>query len=166
MSTPATQTDLRDTARRVDRQAVQAMRQWAVPSLRGALALVYVWFGILKIVRESPVEPLIEDAYPRMPYPAFHYLLGAWEIAIGAGLAAPLVLPKDKADAVTRGTLAAFWIQLAGTMAPVVLAPGKVWKRKPLLLTMTGEFIAKNLVLAAAGVAIGSSVRPASRRSP
>ena len=129
--------------------------------MRAALALVYIWFGYLKLIRRSPISGLIEDAYPRMPYPAFHYVLGAWEVAVGAGLAAPL-LPLDKrtSDVVTRVTLGTFWLQLAGTMAPIVLAPHRVFKGRPDLLTMTGEFIAKNAVLAAAGLVIGSTVRP------
>jgi hypothetical protein len=136
------------------------MERWSVPALRAALAAVYIWFGYLKLIRRSPISGLIEDAYPMMPYPAFHYVLGAWEVAIGVGLAAP-ALPLDKrtSDVVTRLTLGTFWLQLAGTMAPAVLTPHRVFKGRPDLLTMTGEFIAKNTILAAAGLVIGSTVR-------
>ena len=147
-------------AAEVDREFVAFMERWSVPSLRGALALVYIWFGYLKLIGRSPISGVIEDAYPMMPYPAFHYVLGAWEVAVGAGLAAPLLpLSKKRSDVLTRLTLGAFWLQLAGTMAPAVLAPKRVFKGRPDLLTVTGEFIAKNAVLAAAGLVIGSTVR-------
>jgi hypothetical protein len=142
------------------------MERWSIPSLRAALALVYVWFGYLKLIGRSPISGLIEDAYPMMPYPAFHYVLGAWEVAIGAGLAAPLLpLNQKTSDVLTRVTLGTFWLQLAGTMAPAVLAPERVFKGRPDLLTMTGEFIAKNAVLAAAGLVIGSTVSRARFRT-
>ncbi|HET9200627.1 MAG TPA: hypothetical protein VFO84_06600 [Dehalococcoidia bacterium] len=135
------------------------MQRWSVPALRASLALVYLWFGYLKLVRRSPVSGLIEDAYPMMPYPAFHYVLGAWEVAIGAGLAAPLLpISKKASDALTRMTLGTFWLQLAGAMAPAILARERVFNGRPDLLTITGEFLAKNAVLAAAGLVIGSTV--------
>jgi hypothetical protein len=144
----------------VDREFVGFMERWSVPSLRVALAFVYIWFGYLKLIGRSPISDLIEDAYPMMPYPAFHYVLGAWEVAIGAGLAGPLLpFNKKTSDALTRVALGTLWLQLAGTMAPALLAPQRVFKGRPDLLTMTGEFIAKNVVLATAGLVIGSTVR-------
>gem|GEM_PF-3161571 len=56
-----------------------------------------------------------------------------------------------------RLTLLLFWLQMAGTF--LVLRPEVSFQRNnPLLLTMTGEFVVKNLVLIAAGLVIGSTV--------
>ena len=153
-------------ATELDRDFIRFMEQWSIPSLRAALALVYLWFGYLKLIGRSPISGLIEDAYPSMPYPAFHYVLGGWEVAVGAGLAAPLFpLSEKTSDVLTRVTLGSFWLQLAGTMAPAFLTPHRVFKGRPDLLTMTGEFIAKNAVLAAAGLVIGSTVRRRQERA-
>lgn len=58
-----------------------------------------------------------------------------------------------------RLTLLLFWLQIAGTFLVLVLRPEVSFQRNnPLLLTMTGEFVVKNLVLIAAGLVIGSTV--------
>lgn len=138
------------------------MLRWGILALRAALALVFIWFGLLKLTDQSPISPLIEDAFPWMPYPAFHYVLGAWELIIGLGLAAPLVpISTNAAGVITRVTLALLWLQLGGTFMPMVLEPGAIWDNYPPLLTLTGEFIVKNIVLATAGLAIGATVRNA-----
>jgi uncharacterized membrane protein YkgB len=143
------------------------MARWGVPALRAALAIVFIWFGALKLIDESPARDLIEDAFPFMPYPEFLYLLGSWEVAIGVGLAAPLFpIGSRTAGVITRITLALLWIQLAGTFLPVVLEPDAVFDGYPPLLTLTGEFIAKNLVLATAGLVIGATVHVPGEPSP
>jgi hypothetical protein len=59
-----------------------------------------------------------------------------------------------------RLTLALFWLQMAGTFVSLVVLPERAFQDgNPLLLDVTGEFIVKNLVLIAAGLVIGSTVR-------
>ena len=59
-----------------------------------------------------------------------------------------------------RLTLPLFFLQVAGTFMTFVFHPREAYhKGNPLLLTQIGEFIVKNLVLLAAGIVIGSSVR-------
>jgi len=59
-----------------------------------------------------------------------------------------------------RLTLALFWLQMAGTFLSLIILPGRAFQDgNPLLLAVTGEFIIKNLVLIAAGLVIGSTVR-------
>ncbi|MGH2578563.1 MAG: hypothetical protein ACRDG9_12565, partial [Actinomycetota bacterium] len=52
-------------------------------------------------------------------------------------------------------------LQMAGTFLVLVLLPEIAFRDgNPLLLTVEGEFVVKNLVLLSAGMVVGSSVTP------
>jgi len=140
--------------RRVDRidEAVSGfMERYGVTVLRIAVAVVFIWFGVLKVIDRSPVEDLVKDTIYFLPQDTFFVILGVWEIAIGLGLLVPIAL---------RLTLLLFWLQMAGTFLSLIVLPGRAFQDgNPLLLDVTGEFVVKNLVLIAAGLVIGSTVR-------
>ena len=74
-----------------------------------------------------------------------------WEIAVGVGLLFAVAL---------RLTLFLFWLQMAGTFLVLVAKPAIAFQGgNPLLLTTEGEFVIKNLVLIAAGLVVGGTVR-------
>jgi len=105
----------------------------------------------LKVVDRSPVADLVADTVYWLPSGFFVRFLGVWEIAVGLGLLLPVAL---------RLTLLLFWAQMAGTFLVLVIHPGLSFQSSnPLLLTITGEFVIKNLVLITAGLVIGSTVR-------
>jgi uncharacterized membrane protein YkgB len=149
---------LRRPIDRIDEAAANFMERYGVTVLRIALAVVFVWFGALKVIDRSPVEDLVKDTiYPPfggrgfLPEDTFLVVIGVWEIIIGVGLLVPVLL---------RLTLALFWLQMAGTFLSLIILPGRAFQDgNPLLLDVTGEFIVKNLVLIAAGLVIGSTVR-------
>ncbi|KAB8142853.1 hypothetical protein F8S13_11375 [Chloroflexia bacterium SDU3-3] len=143
-----------DATQRVDRTdaAITEMLATAsLPMLRASLGVVYVWFGALKVTGASPVADFVADTLPFLPRRAAVLGIGLWEMTIGAGLLARVAL---------RPMLILFAIQLAGTFLPFLTQPRAMFQRgNPLLLTTEGEFVLKNLVLLAAGVAVGSSIR-------
>lgn len=136
-----------------DRVFIENMRKWGIPALRVALGIVFLWFGALKVLGVSPVVDLVRETYSFLPTDAFIMILGVWEAVIGLGLIFKKCL---------RCTLALLWLQMAGTLAAPLFAPTIFFVNgNPLLLTMEGEFVVKNLVLIAAGVVIGGhEVRP------
>lgn len=131
------------------------LRRWSIPALRGALALVFVWFGALKLLGFSPVLALIEQTYTFLPAPHFVLILGGWEILIGIGLIFKRAL---------RFVLILMCVHLTGTFVALYLAPTRFFLHGiPLLLTADGEFVVKNLVLVASGLVIGGhDVKPLS----
>jgi len=142
---------LRDPIDRIDNAAAAFMERYGIAVLRVTLAVVFIWFGALKVTDRSPVEDLVKDTIYFLPEDTFFVILGVWEIAIGIGLLIPVAL---------RLTLALFWLQMAGTFLSLVILPGRSFQDdSPLLLSVTGEFVIKNLVLIAAGLVIGSTVR-------
>jgi putative oxidoreductase len=128
---------------------LDALRYWSVPALRLTLGLVFLWFGALKVFGVSPVTPMLREAYSFMALPAFIVLLGGWEMLIGIGLIFKVALPY---------TLCLMCLHLAGTFAALALAPSYFFLHgNPLLLTVNGEFVVKNVVLLTAGLVIGSN---------
>lgn len=136
------------------------LRRFGVAALQLTLGLVYIWFGWLKLVDASPIMPVIRVAYRDMPYPFFPYLLGSWEIAIGAGLLLPfLPLPRWLEKASVRAALLLLFLQLCGTFVAAILAPAAFFSPALPYLTVVGEFLIKNLVFAAAGLVIAGHLR-------
>jgi len=59
----------------------------------------------------------------------------------------------------TRAVLLLLFVQMIGTLAPVLLFPGEVFHRIPYAPTLEGQYIIKNLVLISAALVIGATVR-------
>ncbi len=139
------------TWRRFDGAMIRFMTAYGIRLLRAALGITFVWFGALKIVGLSPVADLVaKTAYWIRPE-FFVPFLGVWEVAVGLGLLFGVGI---------RLILFLFWLQMAGTFLVLVLHPGLSFQSgNPLLLTVTGEFVTKNLVLIAAGLVVGGTVR-------
>jgi putative oxidoreductase len=135
----------------LDERVIDLLARWGIPLLRVSLGLVFLWFGALKIARVSPVADLVARTVYWVDPSWFVPILGAVEVMIGAGLLAGRAL---------RTVLALFWLQLAGTFLVLVIQPEVAFQRgNPLLLTVEGEFVVKNLVLLSAGMVVGSTVR-------
>ena len=59
----------------------------------------------------------------------------------------------------TRATILLLVLQLPGTFLPLVLFPAETWKQWPYAPTLEGQYIIKNLVVIAAGLLVGATVR-------
>jgi putative oxidoreductase len=128
-----------------------------VTALRVSIGLVFVWFGLLKVLDVSPVSDLLARTVywldPDFVVPA----LGAFEIVVGA----MLILNRW-----LRLALALFAGQMIGTFLVFLIVPEVAFRDgNPLLLTVEGEFVIKNLVLLAAGMVIGSRVQAVGARN-
>jgi len=137
-----------------------AVTRWMARSgpllLRVSLGAVFLWFGALKFFPGlSPAQDLAtrtisvltrELVPPSVSMP----VLAAWECVIGLGLLAGRGL---------RGILLLLYMQMLGTLTPVVLFPNEVFARFPYAPTLEGQYIIKNMVLLSAGVVVGATVR-------
>lgn len=136
---------------RIDQAIVDFTAKYAIPFLHIALAIIYIWFGALKIAGASPVAALVEKMAYGVPKGPFVRFVGVWEVVVGVSLLFRIAL---------RLTLALFALQMAGTFLLFVLHPRETFRNNnPLLLTQTGEFIIKNLALLAGGMAIAGTIR-------
>ena len=134
----------------LDRNIASMMSQWSIPILRGSVAVVFIWFGALKMFDTSPAADLVAATVYIVPPDLFVPVLGAWEVLIGVCLLyRPLI----------RLGIFLLFLQLPGTFLPIVLVPEVVFTTAPYALTVEGQYIIKNLVIIGAALAIGSTVR-------
>ncbi len=132
------------------------MADHAVTFTRVALGVIFLWFGFLKffpgLSSEEPIATRTMRAIsfgllePSVSRP----LLAAWECAIGVGLLMNKAL---------RFTLLLLFVQMLGTLMPLVIFPAETFKIFPIVPTLQGQFILKNLVIISAAIFIGATVR-------
>lgn len=124
--------------------------------LRVALALVFFWFGALKVFGVSPVADLVARTLPFLPPEIVVRSVGSLEMLIALGLLTGWAI---------RVIMLLFFAQMAGTFLVLVLEPGLSFQHgNPLLLTTMGEFVIKNLVLITAGLVVAGNITPARPR--
>ena len=134
----------------IDETIISGMDRWGVPTLRVAIAVVFVWFGALKVFGISPAGDLVAATVYVVDPALFVPILGVWEMAIGLCLLyRPLI----------RLGLVLLFIQLPGTFLPIVFLPEVVFTIFPYGLTVEGQYIVKNLVIIGAALVIGGTVR-------
>ena len=135
---------------RVDEVVIPFLRRWGIPTLRISLAVVFIWFGALKVFGVSPVVDLVASTVYWVDPDWFVPALGAVEILVGVGLAARLGL---------RLVLLVLALQMLGTFLVFALLPDVTFQDgNPLQLTIEGEFVLKNLVLLASAMVVGASI--------
>ncbi|MEM1125123.1 MAG: hypothetical protein AAGI71_00620 [Bacteroidota bacterium] len=135
----------------VDRTIAGWMHRNGLALLRISVGLVFVWFGALKLVGLSPAEGLVADTVSPFVNPdLFFPVLGVWEVVIG--------LLFWYRPALRIGILLLF-LQMPGTMLPVILLPEQVFTVVPFGLTLEGQYIVKNVVLISAAIVVGGTVR-------
>ena len=137
--------------RPLDQRLTAWMDRHGVLLLRVAVGVVFVWFGALKLVPgASPATGLIVSTYPFLPARLFVSFVGCWEVVIGLGFLTGRFL---------RVIVALMYLQMLGAMSPIALNPAAVFAQPPLVLTLEGQYIVKNLVLLAAAIVIGARAR-------
>ncbi|HEU4395658.1 MAG TPA: hypothetical protein VFS92_08840 [Planctomycetota bacterium] len=140
----------------VDARLTRWMSRHGVGLLRGSLGVVFLWFGVLKFFPgASPAEDLAARTISVLTGGAVGAsvslpALALWECAVGAGLLAGRWM---------RATLALLWLQMAGTLAPLLLFPAETFTRFPFAPTLEGQYIVKNAVLVSAAIVVGATVR-------
>ncbi|MFT3782125.1 MAG: hypothetical protein QM790_08920 [Nibricoccus sp.] len=122
---------------------------------RYALAIIFIWFGALKIFHVSPISELVSRTFSMIPRSILVPGLGWWEVAIGVCFLFRRTV---------KTALVLLLLQLPGTFMPFFVVPEMCYKGNPLLLTVEGEFIVKNLLIIGAALLIGSTLHPTARR--
>ncbi|HKJ66739.1 MAG TPA: DoxX family membrane protein [bacterium] len=141
---------------RIDTQITQWMAHYGMLFLRISLGIVFFWFGVLKFFPGlSPAEGIASHTIELLtggmiPARTSVLILAVWECLIGVGL----IIGKFM-----RVTLLLLFLQMLGTLSPVILLPGEVFTHIPYAPTLEGQYIIKNLVLISAGLVLGSTVR-------
>jgi len=140
----------------VDGRVREILARLGPSLLRVSLGIVFVWFGMLKVMDASAVGGLVSGTVPFLDASLFVPALGVLEIAMGLAFATGRFL---------RLVLPVFALHMAGTFLVLPLLPDVAFEQgNPLMLSVVGEFVVKNLVLLSAGIVVAAgSTR---RRTP
>lgn len=125
------------------------LKNRAVTLLRLSIGIIYIWYGILKIIGISPVEELVLNATNWVGNQNFVIFLGFFELLIGLFLSIKKML---------RIGLLMLFLQFPGTFLPLFLNPEDCFTFIPFGLTLEGQYIFKNLVLISAGLVLVASL--------
>lgn len=132
------------------------MADHSILFLRVSLGIIFLWFGALKFFPNlSSAEDLAIHTIEKI---TFNYisgnssilLLAIWECLIGIGL----IIGKFM-----RLTLLLLFLQMLGTIMPIFIFPHKTFIHIPYAPTLEGQYIIKNLVIIAAAIALGATMR-------
>lgn len=149
-------TSLRNRYDQIDTTLTEWMARNGIRLLRFSLGVVFFWFGFLKFFPGlSPAQSLAGDTMSALSFGVLSpdtavIILAVWECLIGLGLITGYWL---------RATLALLWLQMIGTITPLFLYPELCFTVFPIAPTLEGQYIIKNMVLIAAGIVIGATVR-------
>ncbi len=135
----------------LDDSITRFLGKWSITVLRISVAVVFIWFGALKVFNVTPVADLVAGTVYWVDPDWFVPLLGVFEVVVGVSLLVRRAL---------RVTLGLFALQMMGTFLVLIVQPDVAFQNgNPFLLTVEGEFVIKNLVLLAAGMVVGATVR-------
>jgi uncharacterized membrane protein YphA (DoxX/SURF4 family) len=132
------------------------MARYGVVTLRVALGVNFLWFGVLKFFPDlSPAQTLALKTidlltFGVIPAGVSLVLLATLECAIGLGLISGRLM---------RLTLLLLAFQMVGAASPLLLFPGEMFNAFPYAPTLEGQYIIKNVVLVSAGLVLGATVR-------
>jgi uncharacterized membrane protein YkgB len=124
--------------------------------LRLSIGFLFLWYGILKFFPDvSSAENIATLTIEQLSFGlvngrAAMLILAVWETIIGLGLMSGKFL---------RGILLLLFLQMIGTLTPLILFPDATFTIFPFVPTLEGQYIIKNLVLISAGISIGATVR-------
>jgi uncharacterized membrane protein YkgB len=151
-----TGTGLPEPIDRLDVRITATLARIGIPVVRVALGVVFLWFGVLKFFPGvSPAETLAARTIEMLTLgavkPAVSLpVLAAWASAIGVGL----ILNRGM-----RAVLFLLAVQMLGTFTPLLLFPAETFTVWPLVPTLEGQYIIKNVVLIGAAMVVGGTVR-------
>lgn len=120
------------------------------PILRYSLALIFIWFGFLKVTGDSPASDVVAATVFWFDPEVFIPVLGVWEVLIGVFLCFKKTI---------RLAILLLVFQMPGTFLPLIILPEVCFTEIPFKLSMEGQYIIKNLIIISAAIVIGGSIR-------
>ena len=134
----------------LERNIAHYLKKWGYLFLLVAFAIVYIWFGVLKVFEVSPVDESVRKATAWIFPSFFPVILGIWEITIGLFLLIP---------SMRRIGIWLLFVQFPGTFFPLITSPEECFTLWPFVLTLKGQYIIKNLISIGGALIIFSNLK-------
>lgn len=142
----------------IDLRVIGFFKKAFLPFARGALFVVFFWFGILKLFDLSPASPLAEALTAHTIGLQYFDVMFKGLSVVECLIGVLFLIPKA-----TRIVVPLLLVHMAVVCAPLVLVPGEVWQSW-FVPTLEGQYIIKNLVIVAVAIGIASQTPPLAKR--
>lgn len=126
------------------------MEKHSITIMRIALAIVYIWFGALKIIGMSPAGDLVQETVYWFKPELFIPILGICEALIGIGLLIKKYIPY---------TIVLLLLHMCATLFPMFILPRSCFDAFPYCPTLVGQYIIKNIVLIAGALVVAGNCK-------
>ncbi|WP_225876828.1 DUF417 family protein [Flavobacterium muglaense] len=126
------------------------MEKHSTTIMRIALAIVYIWFGALKIIGMSPAGDLVQETVYWFKPELFIPILGICEALIGIGLLIKKYIPY---------TIVLLLLHMIATLFPMFILPRSCFDAFPYCPTLVGQYIIKNIVLIAGALVVAGNCK-------
>ena len=133
-----------------DRKLSDWMERWGHRIHRLTLALVFLWFGTLKVAGYKSATSLIAHTVNFSTPEKVVPILGWWEIAIGLCLAFSPML---------RVALLLLALRLPGTLLALILKVDVCFVEFPWVPSIEGQYLIKDFLLFGAALVLGGTIR-------
>ncbi len=138
----------------LDIHLIPALKTISPVVARFSIAIVFVWFGALKVVGVSPATDIVLElqakTIPFIEGGSFVIILGILEVLIGL----LFLLPHWE-----RLSILFLVIHMVATFLPVIFVQQVVWQGF-LTPTLEGQYIFKNIVIIAMAIGIAAHLKP------
>lgn len=140
--------------RKLDSKLIDFFKRISLPLARFSIFLVFFWFGFLKVVGFSPASELVKEllakTIPLMDPNTFVLLFGGFEMFIGI-----LFMIRG----LERFAIPLLFAHMGMTIMPLLALPGITWAY-PLIPTLEGQYIIKNILIIAVAISIAAHLHP------
>lgn len=138
----------------LDLKIIDWLRRWFLPLARLAIFVIYFYFGLLKLLGDSPATPLAralaDKTIGASHFHAAYMVLAVFECVIGV----LFLFPK-----LTRVVIPLLFIHMIIVCSPLFLVPNEAFV-KPFVPTLEGQYIIKNVAIIALAIGIAAQTPP------
>lgn len=138
----------------LDLKIIDWLRRTYLPVARAAIFVIYFYFGLLKLLGESPATPLahafVDKTFLAGQFHDIYMVLAAFECLIGILFLFPRL---------TRVVVPLLLIHMVIVCAPLAVVPHLAFV-KPFVPTLEGQYIIKNLAIIALALGVAAQTRP------
>lgn len=137
-----------------DTYIIHFIQDYSELAARIALALIFIWFGLLKVIFMSPANELVTSllniTLPFISFETFIVALGIFETLIGVLFLIP---------GWSRTAIVLLLFHMSTTALPLVMLPHITWQAF-LIPTLEGQYIIKNAAIIALGLGVVAHFHP------
>ena len=145
---------MRTKIEHIDERIILFLRRARIPFARGAIFVVFFWFGALKVAGTSAANPLVanllKQTLPFISFQNFIIFFGLYEMLIGVLF---LITGYE------RVVMPLLFFHMFTTALPLVLLPQITWQSF-LTPTLEGQYIIKNCLIIALSISIAAGIKP------